>query len=302
MSGHPAGPPMAECGVPQMLGSRIVRPPDLVLVAGAEGILGGTLFYELLRSEYNVRCLIRKEDESRIDRKPGVEFFYCDPWAGDVPEKAFDGVTYIVNALSPLNTGSMPSDDMEAYERLSNILITRCVSKKLGRYVGLSSVNLSEAESDGWIFSNRRVEMSAINSGAHYTILRSGLLLDDANGGVLGRIGSGGFGSYFGRRGAERLFVTPIKALAETMAKALKTDIAADRIFEVVMNDRMSRRDIGKAVALGRQGATPIPWESAVQAELSAGRYGGNVAALSELGITLPERSALTAAPGMSQS
>ncbi len=298
MSGHPAGPPMAECGVPQMLGRQVIKPPDLVLVVGAEGIIGGTLFYELLKSEFNVRCLIRMEDEARIDRKPGVEFFYCDPWGGDIPEKAFDGVKYVVNAVSPLNTGSMPSDNVEAFERLSNILITRCVAKRLERYVGISSVNLSERENDSWAFANRHIEISAIRSGAPYTILRSGLMLDALNEEVLRRIGSAGLGSLIGRKGAERLCVTPMKKLAETVARVLKTDQSLNRIYEVVLGSQMSRKEIGKTVAHSRRGSQHNPWEIDIQAELSAGRYGGEIADLSELEIMLPDKGALLTPQG----
>ena len=300
MGGHPAGPPMAECGVPQMLGSKVIKPPDLVLVAGAEGILGGTLFYELLRSEFNIRCLIRAEDENKIDRKPGVEFFYCNPWNGDIPENAFDGVKYVVNVVSPLNTGSMPSGDMEAFERLSNILITRCVSRQLGRYIGISSVNLSESERDGWTFASRRLETSAVNSGAPYTIIRSGLLIDAPNDDVLKRIGSGGLGSLLGRMRAERFYVTSMKALTETVAKALKTDQSENRVYEVVLGNQMSRKEIGKTASRIRQGTSRSPWEAEIQAELSAGRYGGNIAQLSDLEIKLPEKGVPVAAPGMS--
>jgi uncharacterized protein YbjT (DUF2867 family) len=292
---------MAECGVPQLLGSKVIKPPDLVLVAGAEGIMGGSLFYELLRSEFNIRCLVRMEDDDKIDRKPGVEFFYCDPWKGDIPESAFDGVKYVVNAVSPLNTGSVPSDDLEAFERLSNILITRCASKHLGRYVGISSVNLSDSEESRWAHANMHTELSAINSGAPFTLLRSGILLDGKNDGVLRRIGSTGLGSFLSRKGTERLYVTPMKLLSETIARVLKTDQSTSKTYEVIMGSQMSRKEIGRTAGQPRPGTAYNHWETDVQIELSAGRYGGNTAQVSELEIKLPETAGIIRNPGAVQ-
>ena len=301
MGGHPAGPPMAECGVPQLLGSKVIKPPDLVLVAGADGILGGSLFYELLRSEFNIRCLIRVEDEDKIDRKPGVEFSYCDPWNGDIPEAAFDGVRYVVNAVSPLNTGSVPSDNLEAFERLSNILITRCASKHLGRYVGISSVNLSDSEESRWAAASMHMEVSAMNSGASFTLLRSGILLDGKNDSVLRHIGSSGIASFLSRKGTARLYVTPMKLLSETIARVLKTDQSVNRTYEVIMDSQMSRKEIGRTAGQSRPGTAYNHWETDVQVELSAGRYGGNTAHVSELEIKLPDTVSIVGNPGAVQ-
>ena len=278
---------MAECAVPQMLGNRAVKMPDLVLVAGGEGILGGRIFYELLKAEFNVRCILRIEDEERIDRKPGVEFFYCDPWDGDVPESAFEGVSYVINAVSPLNTGSMPSDDFQAFERLSNILITRSAMKHVSRYVALSSIFLSEDESAGWPYSKWRMELSARNSGAPFTILRSGIILDERNYPLITHLGSRGlFSPLFGRKGGERLFVTSSSSLASAFATVLRTDQALNRTYEVVEAEPLSRRDMRKYAA--QSSGTFGGWEADAQSSLSSGRYGG---AILDLGSLEPEHA-----------
>ncbi|MBX8634055.1 MAG: NAD(P)H-binding protein [Thermoplasmata archaeon] len=279
---------MAECAVPQMLGSKVIRPSDLVLVAGAEGIIGGRLFYELLKAEFNVRCLLRMEDEGRIDRKPGVEFFYCDPWSGDIPDAAFEGVKYVVNAASPLNTGSIPLDSVESFERLANTLITRSAMKKMARYAGLSSVFLAESEDGGWAYSNYRMELSARNSGASYTILRTGLIVDESNSAVLRRLGSrGARSSIFGKKAAGKLYVSTSALIAEAFARVLRTDQAINRTYEVLLGRQLTRKEAGRLAASGSDGKGY--WEAEEQMHLSSGRYGGAVQTAEDLEISTHE-------------
>jgi uncharacterized protein YbjT (DUF2867 family) len=279
---------MAECAVPQMLGSKVIKPPDLVLVAGAEGIIGGRLFYELLKAEFNVRCILRMEDEDRIDRKPGVEFFYCDPWSGDIPDAAFEGVKYVVNAASPLNTGSIPDDSMESFERLANTLITRSALRKIARYACLSSVFLADGEDGGWAHSNYRMEVSARNSGASYTILRTGLIVDESNSAVLRKLGARGpISSIFARKGSEKLYVASSALIAEAFARVLRTDQAVNRTYEVLLDKQLTRKEIGRMAVSGRDDRAY--WEAEAQLYLSSGRYGGPVRTVEELEISAPE-------------
>lgn len=286
MSGHPAGPPMAECELPQMFGNKMVQAPDLVLVTGAEGVLGGALFYDLLRAEFNIRCLVRFEDESKIDRKPGVEFFYCDPLKGDIPEAAFEGVKYVVNIASPLNTGSLPSDDPEALERLNNVLITRCRMKGISRYISLSAVNVAEAadRSDAWPGICWHLEYSAVNSGIPYTIFRAGLLVGETNQKTIAQISASSVGvrSIFGRK-AEPLYVTPIKLLTEAVSRALKTEQAGNKTYGVILEDPVARRELMKFQTGGKTQGRSFQWEADTQIQLSSSRHMSEIHSVSEL-------------------
>ncbi len=288
MTGHPAGPPMAECALPEMLGNKLIKTPDLVLVTGAEGILGGSLFYELLRAEFNIRCLVRFEDEAKIDRKPGVEFFYCDPLSGDIPEAAFEGVKFVVNIASPLNSGSLPADDHESLERLNNVLITRSRAKGISRYITLSSVNVTEkAEGTNiWPGTNWHLEYSVMNSGVPYTIFRSGLLVGDANRSVLGAIASSGSSfSLFGRRSGS-LYMTPLKLITEGVARALKTDQAANRTYNATLDSPIGRKDIVKFMPSASKQRGMRSWEPDTQVVLASTVHQGNVHSLEELEIS----------------
>lgn len=283
MTGHPAGPPMAECALPEMFGNKMVQQPDLVMVIGAEGVVGGALFYDLLRAEFNIRCLVRFEDESRIDRKPGVEFFYCDPLKGDIPESAFDGVKYVVNVASPLNSRSLPSDDAEAAERLNNLLITRSKARGISRYISLSSVNVSEVEGDGkWPSVNYHLEYSVINSGVPYTIFRPGILVGETNYDVIGHLAaSGGRLSLFGKK-ADSLYLTPMKLLTEAVARALKTDQAANKTYSVALDSPVARKEFSRLIPTGRAKKSPL-WDAEVQAQLSSSLKSGKTHPVTEL-------------------
>lgn len=285
MTGHPAGPPMAECELPQMFGNKLVQAPDLVLVTGAEGVLGGGLFYDLLRAEFNIRCLVRFEDESKIDRKPGVEFFYCDPLKGDIPETAFEGVKYVVNIASPLNTGSLPVDDPEALERLNNVLITRCKMKGISRYISLSAVNVAESTDriDAWPGICWHLEYSAVNSGIPYTIFRAGLLVGDTNQSTISQIAaSGGMRSIFGRK-PEPLYVTPIKLLTEAVSRALKTEQAGNKTYGVVLEDPVARKELSRFLSAAKGNGRSSQWEMGTQIQLSSSRHTSQIHSVSEL-------------------
>lgn len=286
MTGHPAGPPMAECALPEMFGNKMIKSPDLVLVTGAEGALGGSLFYDLLRAEFNVRCLLRFEDEGKIDRKPGVEFFYCDPLNGDIPESAFEGVKYVVNITSPLNSGSLPVEDREATERLNNILITRTKAKSVSRYISLSSINVEEitGPDNAWPEIAWHLEYSIINSGVPYTIFRSGVLLGEANRAALGIIASsGGAFSIFGRKGSV-FYVTPVRMLTEAVARALKTDQALNKTYNVTLDNPVGRKELAKLLPSAKQRGGRL-WEADTQVSLASAIHSSNVHSLAELEI-----------------
>ncbi len=287
MTGHPAGPPMAECALPEMFGNKAVKSPDLVLVTGAEGVLGGSLFYDLLRAEFNIRCLLKFEDEGKIDRKPGVEFFYCDPLTGDIPESAFDGVRYVVNIASPLNSGSLPTEDREATERLNNILITRTKSKPISRYVSLSSINVAEVTGtdDVWPGIAWHLEYSIINSGVPYTIFRSGVLLGESNRIALGIIASsGGPFSFLGKKGGA-FYITPVKMLTEAVARALKTDQALNKTYNVTLDNPVGRKEIAKLLPSAAKQRGERLWETDTQVRLASAIHSNSAHSVAELEI-----------------
>lgn len=276
---------MAECQIPQMIMKNTVKPPDLVLVAGGQGALGGRLFYSLLKAEFNVRCLIRYDEEGKVDRKPGVEFFYCDPAEGDIPESAFEGVKFVVNAVSPLNTGSSRQMDIEGYERINNILITRSKSKGISRYLLLSSVFLSQQQTDenDWPNAAWRVEYSTVNSGIPYTILRSGIIVGGENSAVLHAIGrQGGLMSRLVKKVPDRLLVTPVEMIAEAFAKSLRIEQSAYRTYDVTLPEPSTRKSLANIAGTHSQ---ETPWEAEVQPLLASSRYSGKVSSLEELEI-----------------
>ncbi len=286
MTGHPAGPPMAECSLPQMFGNKMVQEPDLVLVAGAEGVLGGSLFYDLLRAEFNIRCLVRLEDEQKIDRKPGVEFFFCDPLSGDIPEAAFEGVKYVVNIASPLNSGSLPRDGAEQLERLNNILITRSRSKGILRYVVLSSISVTGEDGlkESWPGINWHLEFSVMNSGIPFSIFRSGILVGDSNVQALTDIASGGGFSLFGRRNG-RLYATPVRLLTEAIARALKTEEATGKTYSVVLENPVGRRELLSFAESQQRARKGGLWESDVQVELASAAGSDKTHSVAELDL-----------------
>jgi len=284
MSGHPAGPPMAECQIPQMLNRNTVKPPDLVMVVGGEGALGGKLFYSLLKAEFNIRCLVRLEDEHLVDRKPGVEFFYCDPIGGEIPDSAFEGVKFVINAVSPLNTGSVRTRDVEAVERLNNILITRAKSRGVQRYLLLSSLSLSaeQRQEEDWANVSWRLEFSVLNSGIPFTIMRSGILLGETNAATLHSIArGGGLLSVFARK-VERFYITPVEMLAEAFASAVRIEQSVNKTYAVVLKEAISRKQLGQVA--GRARAQPIdPWEAEIQPVLASGPLSDKLSNISEL-------------------
>lgn len=286
---------MAECALPQMFGNKLVQEPDLVLVTGAEGVLGGNLFYDLLRAEFNIRCLVRFEDETKIDRKPGVEFFYCDPLKGDIPEAAFEGVKYVVNITSPLNTGSLPNDDPEALERLNNVLITRCKMKGIARYISISAVNVSDSAEgpDKWPGICWHLEYSTVNSGVAYSIFRTGLLIGETNQQTIAQISSsGGVRSIFGRK-QEPLFVTPMRLLSEAISRSLKTDQAGNKTYGVVLEEAVGRKELTRFFTPGRIQGKSVPWETGTQIHLSSSRQMSQVHSVSELELRPTDYAAI---------
>lgn len=282
---------MAECALPQMFGNKMVQAPDLVLVVGGEGVLGGKLFYDLLRAEFNIRCLTRLEDEARIDRKPGVEFFYCDPLNGDIPEAAFEGVKFVVNAVSPLNSGCLPSADSEALERLNNVLITRSKAKGIARYVVISSANIDrDASAPGaWPGIAWHVEYSVINSGVPYTILRSGILLGEQNAGPIGQISSQrGLFPLLGRRSGP-LYVSPIGLVTETVARTLKTEQSANRTYAVTLDEPVTRRELPGLAGSTGKARKAASWEADVQIQLASIRTQTDALPVTELELRTQE-------------
>jgi len=273
---------MAECQVPQLFGNKMIKPPDLVLVIGGEGILGGSLFYNLLRSEFNVRCAIKMEDEEKVDRKPGVEFFYCDPLNAEIPESAFRGVRYVVNTVSPMNTGSMSSPDMDAFERLNNMLITRVKSAGISRYILLSSLRVSDKEEEGWAFANWRNEFSLMNSGVPYTILRTGLIVCPQNAKILVDIGGArGLLSVFSRRGGS-FHVTPSDMLSLAISRCICETGSLGRTYAVSADRALTGRELyAMARNLGGKGGADR-WEGEIQAGLSS-EISGNASRLEDL-------------------
>jgi uncharacterized protein YbjT (DUF2867 family) len=263
----------------------MIQSPDLVLVVGAEGAIGGKLFYDLLRAEFNIRCLVRFEDESKVDRKPGVEFFYCDSLEGDIPDAAFDGVKYVVNIVSPLNSGSMRSEDVEALERLNNVLITRSKSRGVSRYVVLSPVHVADESTSAspWPGICWHQEYSIVNSGVPYSIFRSGLLLGEQNAEAILQIAqSGGTFSLFGRR-SSTVYVTPIELLTEAISRSLKTDQSSNRTYDVSMDKPVVRKELSRMIVSSAKLRKFSGWEAETQVELSSSRHGGDIHSVVEL-------------------
>src|SRR5258706_12850439 len=64
-------------------------------VTGATGFIGSHLVDELLKKNYKIKCLVRKNSSTKwLDGKP-VEFVYGDLFSHDILEKALADVDYV---------------------------------------------------------------------------------------------------------------------------------------------------------------------------------------------------------------
>lgn len=139
----------------------------MILVTGANGLVGSFVCAHFIQKGYKVRALIRKDsDRSLLQNLPGLDFF-----TGDINDTgslldAMAGVDYVIHTAAIISFWSKKNNDM--YQ--TNVIGTRnlvdiCLENNIKKFIHVSSIAaIGRKVTDNCIRETNTWEESSLNS------------------------------------------------------------------------------------------------------------------------------------------
>ena len=117
-----------------------------VLIAGATGLIGSRLSEDCIQEKMTVHYLTTSK--KKIENKKNYKGFYWDPTKGEIDEKAFDGVTAIIN-LAGASIAERWTDDykkiiLDSRTETANLIFKTLqkIPHKVGHYISASGISI----------------------------------------------------------------------------------------------------------------------------------------------------------------
>lgn len=199
-----------------------------VLVAGANGQIGRHLVRMLAEGGYEVRAMIRDEDQA-----PGLRELGGDPVVADLEGE----VAHTVEGCDAVifSAGGGPGSGAEKKETIDRggavKLVEAAREHGARRYVMVSAMGAADPEAGSeamqpYLFAKAQADQALQESGLDYTIVRPGSLTDEAGTGTVEAAPS------LGRRGE-----IPREDVARTLVVTLEKENTFGKTFEVLSGD-----------------------------------------------------------------
>jgi len=114
-----------------------------VLVTGGTGFIGGHLVEALVRKEYDVRCLVRKESQTRFLENLGVELAYGDITDRNALQDAVHGMTAVFHLAGVLGMWGTPDEIYwDTNVKGTKLLLECCIEQGTKRVIHCSSASV----------------------------------------------------------------------------------------------------------------------------------------------------------------
>jgi len=198
-----------------------------ITIAGAHGKIARLLHPKLIDRGYEVRGLIRKEEQKSDLEEMGVEPVVCDIEKELDISDAVGDVDAVVFAA-----GAGPGSGKErkwSVDRDGAIKLMRaCANKEIRRYILISAMGLEDSRGDE-VFqvyqkAKKEADEALLNSGLNYTIIKPGRLTDDDG---TGKINAGKLESGEISR----------EDVAEVIAESLENKHTYYKVFDVLKGE-----------------------------------------------------------------
>ena len=160
----------------------MTAPYGMVLVVGATGETGYHVVQLLRQRKIGVRAIARSQFKAEALAAPGVDVYVGDvmdeiPW-----DELMAGVQGVISTV-----GTRAAQDLAEIEIVEYIALGRMVENALlqdvPQFVLMSSIGAEHPDTipalSHWLRVKRKAEMYLIRSGLPYTVVRSGVLIND---------------------------------------------------------------------------------------------------------------------------
>jgi uncharacterized protein YbjT (DUF2867 family) len=206
----------------------------MYLVAGASSAVGRVLVAKLLRTQFPVRVLVRKDADAAHFAQLGAAVVQGDVRDAAVVGRAARGVTTLVSLIGR-HFARTEAGLWDVETQGTAALIRAAQEAQVGHFVMLSALWADREPGPVLFRAKRRAEEMLIQSGLRYTILRPSMFVLGANSLV------GSQGPLIERCGLALLpapgdrpisFIT-LGDLSDALLAAARDQGAANRVFEV---------------------------------------------------------------------
>jgi uncharacterized protein YbjT (DUF2867 family) len=229
-----------------------------VLVTGASGFVGNQVVKELLAQGHEVRALVRRGSEKKVQERERVEIFPGDCLVHEELEEAATGCDAVIHLVGIIREfpGRGVTFEQVHVQATRNVVDT-ATEAGVRRYLHMSALGARPEPADPYHVTNFRADDYVINSPLTHTIFRPSIIYgpEDQSINLFARhIQRLAFFPIIGD-GTYQLQPVPVWTVARAFALALELPQTENRVYEVGGPEPLTYNDVIDTIAqvLGRR-------------------------------------------------
>ena len=222
-----------------------------VLVTGATGFLGRRVVAELLARHHQVRCLVHSPGRERLLDGWDVDVHYGNIMDGDSISQAMYDVQSVVHLVGIIRARRGLSFDQVHRQGTANVA-EAASSGGAREIIYVSALGATSNPAYPYLHSKRQAELSVINSGVPYTILRPSVIFgpgDEFLTALAGLVRLGPLVPVIGS-GRNRLQPVALDDVAHCIADSVGNSLVKGKTLSLGGPDRLSYNDLLDEVGL----------------------------------------------------